>query len=247
MENSNLPQTRVSTVVMSGEYVNIIKRVERELKIRIIKTIESYELPYPERFHADMQIHQCGNALTIIRNSCSILENKIRNLDICKNIVICDRSSLSDYPNNITLNAAHIGDYLLCKKSHSYKDLLLWYIDKGVRILDVKQGYARCSTAIISHNAVITDDESILKSCKRFNDIDVLKVSKGSVKLKGCEYGFIGGCCFKADKNNLVFFGDVRQHSDYKDIKAFCRNYGVELLSLANCELIDIGGAVILK
>lgn len=247
MINSNLPECKVGAIVMSGEFNNYIGRVEQDLKIKVIKTSASNELPYIERFHADMQIHSCGNQFYFIRNSCSILGEKIKQIEVIRNIKICDYNNKSDYPNNIELNAAHIGSYLLCKKSHSNKDMLLWYINNGIKILDIKQGYARCSTAIVSNNAIITDDESIYKICKEIKDIDVLKISKGSVKLKGCEYGFIGGCCFKTDASTLAFFGNIKQHSDYLEIRDFCRNYGVELLSLSNNQLTDLGGAVIIK
>lgn len=247
MRNANLPECKVRIIVMSGEDNSFIDYIEQKLKIKVIKTSASRELPYIERFHPDMQIHSCGGYKYFVRNSCSDLIKKVKEESLIKNISICEYNNKYDYPNNIELNAAHIGNYILCKKSHSNKEMLLWYINNGIKIIDIKQGYARCSTAIVSNNAIITDDESIYKACKGINDIDVLKINKGSIRLKGCDYGFIGGCCFKSDVNILTFFGDIKTHSDYYEIKDFCRNYGVELLSLDNSPLIDLGGVVIIE
>lgn len=244
IRNPNLQNGKCSHIVMSAEYPNFIVDI-KQLGINVIETVESEELPYYERFHADMQIHNCGCEKIFLRNSCSIIGDELKIFFPKVNIKILDKKFNNKYPNNISLNGAFIGDYYICQKNHSDKDLLLWYINNGIEIIDVSQGYAKCSTAIISNNAIITDDEAIYKVCKKLNSIDVLKISKGSVKLKGYDYGFIGGCCFKADKNSLVFFGNPKLHTDYENIKAFCKNYGIELIALNNDKLIDIGGAVV--
>ena len=59
--------------------------------------------------------------------------------------------------------------------------------------------------------------------------------------LDGYDYGFIGGACCKISKGVLAFFGNAKAHKCYDDIKAFCKNYNVDLLSLANERLCDIG------
>jgi hypothetical protein len=64
---------------------------------------------------------------------------------------------------------------------------------KNFNIIDVKQGYTKCSVLPVSNNAFITDDISIYNQCVSFG-IDVLYVGKGDVSLPGYNYGFIGGC-----------------------------------------------------
>lgn len=243
MNNPNLPTERSRFVIMSGENQTFIDEVEK-LGINVIKCVESEELPYKERYHTDMQVHNCGYDTFFLRNSCSILKNKIREIHSNAKVQIIEKQTNNKYPNNILLNGAFTGDYYICKKVHSDKNLLLWYINNGIKIIDVNQGYARCSTAIISNNAIITDDEAIYQACKNYNNIDVLKISKGSIKLNGYNYGFIGGCCFKADKSSLIFFGNPKLHTDYENIKAFCRNYNVELIAINSGILTDIGGVV---
>lgn len=244
--NANLPDSRCRYIVMSAENNGFVAELEK-LGIEVIGSIESKELPYNERFHADMQIHNCGYQSYLLLNDCSVLKNFILRIQEDAIINVLPPTISNKYPNNIKLNGAHIGSYYICSKNHSDKSLLLWYIDNGIKILNVNQGYARCSTAIVSANAIITDDETIYKQCKNEKNIDVLKISKGSIMLNGYDYGFIGGSCFKIDKNTLVFTGNARLHNDYNNIKAFCRNYGVDILSLSNKPIADIGGAVIIK
>ena len=70
----------------------------------------------------------------------------------------------------------------------------------------------------------------------------MLKIQKGFISLPGYDYGFIGGCCGKLSKNILAFTGKIESHPDYNNIKDFCRNYNVNVLSLTNDDLLDIGG-----
>lgn len=231
---------------MSKENKKFITELKK-LGVEVIGSIESKELPFNERFHADMQVHNCGFQLYLLLNDCSVLKKSISEINKDAAINVLAQSMNNKYPNNIKLNGACIGSYYICNKNHSDKNLLLWYINNGIKILNVDQGYARCSTAVISADAIITDDDAIYKRCKAEKNIDALKISKGSIILNGYDYGFIGGSCFKMDKHTLVFFGNARLHSDYDNIKTFCKNYCVDILSLNNEPIKDIGGAVIIK
>ena len=66
-------------------------------------------------------------------------------------------------------------------------------------------------------------------------------VRKGSVKLKGFDYGFIGGCCGKIAEDTVAFCGNLKTHSDWLKIESFMKERGVYPLCLASGELIDIG------
>ena len=246
MINPNLPQEKIKSVVVSTEYAYVTDELKR-LGISIISSVEACDLPFYERFHADMQIHNFGNDAYFLRNSCSLLKKEIIRVNSEANIIIESQSISEKYPNNISLNGAFIGDYYICNESHSNRELLRRYIENGIKIINVKQGYAKCSTVIVSHNAIITDDDDIYNKCRCIKDIEILKADKGSVRLRGYDYGFIGGCSLKLDKNTLAFCGDVRTHSDYHNIKTFCKNHNVELLSLSNDALTDIGGLVAVK
>ena len=127
---------------------------------------------------------------------------------------------------------------MICNTKTVFKQILS--TDK--EIIDTNQGYTKCSIAVVSDNAIITDDVDIYKKCKK--KIDVCFVEKNSVRLNGYNYGFIGGCCGKISKDKLAFFGDVNYHKNSKEIKEFCYKYDVECISLSNLPLYDYGSLI---
>lgn len=148
------------------------------------------------------------------------------------------------YPQCVKLNCTIIGNNII--GNFKYMDRKVKSLLPNCNFINVNQGYAKCSTAIVSDNAVITSDVSIYNAAKE-NKIDCLKISEGHISLCDKYHGFIGGTCFKIDKNTLAFTGDITLHPDYINIKAFCKNYGVNLLSLTKMKLTDIGGIIPLK
>ena len=242
IKNPRLPDIKVKCVLMSGEYSEFADMVGK-LNIDVISSIPSKNLPKYERYHSDMQMHNCGYDTYFLKNDCSIYKKIILSKNKSAKVISEENTNDSNYPNNVSLNGTLIGEYFLTNINHCNKEMLSWYINNGIKPLNVKQGYAACSTAVIEYNAVITDDESVYNACAD-NKIDVLKISKGSIKLKGYSYGFIGGCCFKPDKKSICFFGNAQSHNDYKNIKDFCKNYKIDIISLGSGALTDIGGVI---
>ena len=115
-------------------------------------------------------------------------------------------------------------------------------LKENLKIINANQGYTKCSTCIVNENAIITSDKSIYKSCR--NEMDVLLIRKGYIELPGTDYGFIGGSSFKYNRNTLVFTGNIELHPDYESIKSFAQNHNVELLSLTENTMIDIGSII---
>ena len=57
-------------------------------------------------------------------------------------------------------------------------------------------------------------------------------------------YGFIGGASGLFDEGMLVFNGNIKTHPDYNNIKYFCTNHHVNIYSLHDGELEDIGSVI---
>ncbi len=113
----------------------------------------------------------------------------------------------------------------------------------GLTIIPVKQGYTKCSICIADENSIITDDESIFKSAQNYFD-DILLISKGSVRLKEMNYGFIGGCTGKIDKNKIAFNGRIESHDDHNLIIDFLDRHNITAVELLNDRLTDIGSII---
>jgi len=146
------------------------------------------------------------------------------------------------YPFDVGLNAAKFGDYLICNVRYTNEKVIRYFYEnnKNIKIINVKQGYAKCSVCIVDENSIITSDVSIYKQAKQ-NNINVLLIEPGHIDLNGYDYGFIGGCSGLIYLNKLAFTGNIDMHPNCGDIKKFCGGRGVEIVSLSENKLYDYG------
>jgi len=150
----------------------------------------------------------------------------------------------SGYPNHIKYNIAKVGNRIICKYDSIARELKVHFEQMDYEIIDVKQGYSKCSTAIVDENTIITSDKGIYNAVIK-SGIDALLIAPGHIALEGLDYGFIGGCCVAFD--DLVFFsGDISKHPDYKSIETFvhARN---KRLEYTDTELRDYGSFIIIS
>lgn len=243
LSEANLPQSPVDTVIISGEYPHIINRVEG-LGIRAVQTRPCFSMPFPERYHADMQCLYLGREQLIVLKECRVLQDRLREIDIPFSKAV-NNIAADEYPYHILLNSLVMKRHVFCNKKYADTKILEVCDKINKEIVSVRQGYTRCAAAVVSENALMTADESIYRAAVKLG-YDVLKIQEGHIKLPGFSHGFIGGCCALLESNQLFFTGDVTQHPDYDAIKSFTQNHSVYINLLDKCELTDIGGMVLL-
>lgn len=221
LKNPNLPENMVSEVMLSDYKPEFKRELERMgIKATVPKMIENIE--GSERYHADMSVLHIGG----------------------DKFLYADKLSEEVTAEKPLLNICIFGENVICNTKTAYKPALEMLKDK--KIIHTNQRYAKCCCAVISENAVITSDNGIYKICVA-NQIDVLKISVGDILLDGYAYGFIGGCCGLVSKDTLAFSGNVELHRDFENMRDFARNHHVELYSLTNEKLYDIGGILPIK
>ena len=154
-------------------------------------------------------------------------------------LALSDEEIGKKYPHDVKFNAAMVGNNLICNKKTVSKLILTSAAQNGCRIIDVPQGYTKCSTCVVSDNAVITADKPIFDACLAHN-IDALLISEGNIDLPGYDYGFIGGASGCYGKS-IYFCGDITRHPDEKEIIDFCQKHGKTAISLSNQRLFDVG------
>jgi hypothetical protein len=157
----------------------------------------------------------------------------------------CGENIGNIYPYDIAYNAALVGRFLFCHENNTDKLILEQAEIRGLTIIDITQGYAKCSIAPVNQNAIITGDKQIHGAAIK-NGIDSLLVSNEGVLLKGYNNGFIGGATVKIG-NKLFFTGDISIHKDYKKIKEFCMNHSIEIAYEKNEPLYDYGSPLYLE
>lgn len=187
--------------------------------------------------HPDMQIHHLGgNRFVCAPEAFEHYTKLLPEADIIKG----SKALIAAYPGDICYNAAAFGNYLICNAVSTTIEISSEYQRRGQTILNVKQGYAKCSICIVNDNAIITADEGIYKTALE-NKIDALKICEGFITLKNMSYGFIGGATGLIAHDALAVNGDIKTHKDSANIISFCKNYGVEVVSLKKGEIEDIG------
>ena len=154
-------------------------------------------------------------------------------------IIASNEIMSSDYPHDVLFNAVIVGNSLICNKKSVSRLILEAADERGYTIINVSQGYAKCSICVISDNAIITADKSIAHACES-NLIDVLLIEPGHIDLPPYSYGFIGGAS-GACGENVYFCGSIDHHPDAERIKEFCKKHNKTVISLSDDELQDVG------
>lgn len=238
IEKPNLPQNRVGVVAISSLANESIESLNG-LGIKALKIKPDLRLPFPVNSHADLQILHVRNETFFIQSEHLCVGES----DIKFNTIKISDLPGNKYPNDVRLNCAIIGNKIICNKKTIAKEILEFAEKSNFKVINVNQGYTKCSVCVVNENAIITDDKSIFSAVGNFFD-DVQLISKKSIRLDGYNYGFIGGCCGKIDKNKIAFNGAIESHTDYKSIIDFLNRNNVKCVELHQNRLTDIGGII---
>ena len=231
----------MNNVVLSTKYPIFAEKLTK-LGYNVISSEQLSQLIPYEQDHADIQCLILDNTAFILRE-CTTLAERLKPL--C-NVVLTVDDIGAEYPKNVRLNAAVVGKNVVARLDSLDAHVKSYCQSHGYRLINVRQGYAGCSCAIVSDNALITADNGIFSSLKEYN-IDVLKIEQGRVALKGADYGFIGGASgldIRNGKRILYFTGDINRHPSSGEIKEFCKLHDTEIWCLTDAELTDIGGMI---
>lgn len=238
IEKPNLPEKDVRLAAIS-ESAGESKIFLNSLGIRTVDIQANPKLSQSVSSHADIRILHLPNKCL-----CTYPEeiNAYKNLQFFT-VSCIDYKISADYPNDVRLNCAVIGSKIICNKRTIAREILEFAEKKGFQIISTKQGYSKCSVCILNENAIITDDPSIYRAAQNFFN-DTLFISKGSIGLKGADYGFIGGCTGKLGKNKIAFNGRIESHADHNIIIDILDKYKLTAIELTDKKLEDIGGII---
>ena len=151
----------------------------------------------------------------------------------------------SVYPGDCRYNAACTGKFFIHKLDVTDAGLLNVAKTRcggELQRIDVRQGYAKCSTVIVDENSIITYDRGIAKPCEAAG-MNVLLVEPGFVKLRGADTGFIGGASGRVG-GEIIFNGDLSVHPNFREITAFIEAQGLGCKWFESYELEDIGSII---
>ena len=233
----------MTKAILSPRYPVFAERL-KALGFEIVFTEEVGSfIPY-EKYHADMQCLITGDHAFVL-SRCKRLQDA---LATDHTVIPCGEDIDGEYPRNIALNALILNNKLIGLTEHIDEKLRAHAALMGFESIRVKQGYTRCSCAVVGDHAVITADRGIANIIGERGDLDVLLISPGHILLDGAAYGFIGGACGYYD-HKLYCCGDLGTHPDADRISAFCNKHDCEFIELTDpykpdTLLTDIGGIV---
>ncbi len=214
----------------------IVDKLKKEYNI--VFTVPINAIDGPLKYHTDIQITKINDDMFVCEPT--VYDYYVNALKGKK--IICGSTVLkSNYPYDIAYNVTRVGNKCLCYEKYTDKEVVK---NLNCEIINIKQGYSKCNICVVDENSVITSDEGIFKICIE-NGIDALKITDGQIDLKPFKYGFIGGASMKIRKSKLLFFGNIKLHSDYKKIREFCDLKNVEIKSFLNEKLTDLGGGFV--
>ncbi len=154
-------------------------------------------------------------------------------------LVLSSEKTGEKYPLDVIFNACIIGDRLICNEKTVSGLILDSAKSENFEIINIQQGYTKCSVCPVGNGALITSDVSIAAAC-RTRGLDVLLISEGHISLPPYTHGFIGGASgICGDK--IYFCGSLDSHPDGERIKKFCTEHGAEAICLSDKNLQDVG------
>ena len=152
--------------------------------------------------------------------------------------ILPSHSSLSKkYPKDVPLNAFTFKNYFIHNLKFTDQVLLDYYKNSAYELINIKQGYGKCSSLVTS-DFIITSDGGIYESLKDF--IPIYKINHGEIKLQNFNYGFIGGASGVYGKK-IFFTGDFSNHSSHEEILRIISNYDYEIEILSDETIEDFG------
>lgn len=170
-----------------------------------------------------------------------------------------------EYPDDVPYNAIATNRFFIHNTDLTSPALLDRARFAGLQIINVKQGYTRCSCLPVGSKAFITSDEGIARTLRAWNEmirseaaaaeadcddeerislmndiVDILLIRPGYIRLEGFEHGFIGGTA-GAVGNKIYFNGDITEHPDSDLIIRFIEDHAFTPIWFADEPLTDIG------
>lgn len=228
---------------MPGIIVAAPDSCAKNLTDKIFIETSAVPLPAPLDFHTDMQFHYLGDGCAVVCPE--LFDYYTQRLSGYGIKIICGGTPLkSTYPEDIAYNVARVSKkfalHLARKTDNVLKNELC---RRGVTIINVPQGYTKCSVAPVAENAFITSDKGIYDAVSEYK-MDVLLISEGNIELKPYPFGFIGGCCGLVSENQMFFDGDLSTHPDGERIVRFLEKYGASPIEVKGKNLRDTGSVI---
>lgn len=225
-------------IIIDSRMRNIEKEKLKSLGYELYEILPNSNLYFEISSHVDIHCTKINN---------SIVGSKNLN---CKNIIYGNSVLKNKYPFDIPYNICIIGNLAIHNFKYTDTKILEILEKENFKKINIKQGYSKCSIAVIDKKSVIVTDQAIAKILRK-NDLDVLLLPENITqnihlyKNSNFEYsnmtGFIGGCISRID-NYIFISGDLNKIDSSYKIKTFIENKNLKIIDFPGLDIIDYGG-----
>ena len=235
----------MNTLIIDNRMRDIEKDTLKKLGYQLVETNTNKRI-YPEvSSHPDIFFTKIKNFLIVDDSQYQIMEN---NPDNTIKIIKGDSVLYQKYPYDISYNVCILGNYAIHNFKYTDRKIIEILKKEQYSLINVKQGYTKCSIAIVDENSIIISDKGLYEKLKKYN-INILFLDyKPDIKLLNNNNispmnGFIGGAISRIG-NNIFISGDLRKIDRNNLIKDYIQERDLNLISLENLEVIDYGGII---
>lgn len=201
---------------------------------KIVRTKSNKNLMKGLDTHTDILVHQLPSGeLVVDRENFEYYKKIFPD----KNILPSHSILSKKYPKDAPLNAFSFKNYFIHNLKFTDKVLLDYYKNSGYEMINIKQGYGKCS-CLVTNDFIITSDGGIYESLRDF--IPIYKINHGEIKLQNFNYGFIGGASGVLGKK-IFFTGDFSYNSSHEEILKIINKYNYEIEILSKDPIEDFG------
>ncbi len=245
MKNPFLPIDYANVVIVDGRIYDKANKVFKNMNIKVIPTIPCKEVQEPISYHPDIVMHPVNHKTLIVApNVFDYYYESLSKLGI--KLIEGEKKLDKEYPDDIAYNVGRIYNFAVHNFKYTDEKLKFYLKKENLEFINIKQGYTKCSMAIIDEKAIITSDYPMYKKLAALG-IDVLHIRPGYIRLDGYDYGFIGGTCGNLSTRDIVFSGKFSKHPDEEKIIKFLKKYKKKIIWLDNEEALDVGTIISLN
>ncbi len=243
--NPFIPINPANIAIVDARINREIEDNLKRLGMDVIKTVKCKEVDDSISYHPDIVMHPLKHdTLVVAPNVFAYYREALEPFKI--KIIKGEKTLESKYPDDIAYNVARLKGTAI----HNFKytdPVLKYYLEKeNIKLINVRQGYSKCSLALISDDIAITSDKLIYDKLITMG-YKILFIKHGHIKLEGQNYGFIGGTSGSISKNEVMFSGKLNEHPDAENIKSFLDEEGIKTEFLSNGTVNDIGTIITLS
>ncbi|MGP1569165.1 MAG: DUF6873 family GME fold protein [Peptoanaerobacter stomatis] len=219
----------------------IDEEIENELKkndIEYIKTLKNENLYEEISGHPDISACNLGDVTVVDPDTYNLLYEQIKDFNIIKGETILR----SKYPYDIAYNFIVTEKYIIGKLNYMDKVVRKLAEKKGLEFINVKQGYARCSTISLPKDRFITSDSNIYETLISKN-LKCYLIECQDIYLSERYNGFLGGSCLIYD-DEIMFFGNIDSIGNGDILKKILKENHIKYYDINNLKLKDYGSMI---